>query len=368
MIGTVRNASTPPTAITGPRAGAGRPGRRPCRRAHAPTAIPASTVPMIDVYVSRLMPTYGARMPPGEDLEHQHRRRADEHDRAGEQRDGASPVDRRRAASGSFTATVSNRSPSTAISRPHHSSDGHVGRDLGVVVAYDARVRRRPCARRPSRSEARPPRAQRCSASTTAAPRWSSTRSSAGVLAATSAPRCRRTRSRRSGGVVDHTDDAVLGDDPADEGEQAGGAGRVAQHRHHAGERLERGVVERATAERHAAADAERTAVGIVERQAELAGLDAHGRREAAVEVDDVARGHVDAREVGDALGADAHRRARDGAARGATPRACGSTPPPPAGTPVGPAGTPARSAASVEQSTKAAAWSTFHCEQCNLV
>ncbi len=30
--------------------------------------------------------------------------------------------------------------------------------------------------------------------------------------------------------------------------------------------------------------------------------------------------------------------------------------------------GTPARSAASVEQSTNAAAWSTFHCEQCHFV
>ncbi len=30
--------------------------------------------------------------------------------------------------------------------------------------------------------------------------------------------------------------------------------------------------------------------------------------------------------------------------------------------------GTPARSAASVEHSTNAAAWSTFHCEQCHLV
>ena len=53
---------------------------------------------------------------------------------------------------------------------------------------------------------------------------------------------------------------------------------RVAQHRHHAGEGLERGVVERAAAEGHAAADAQRSTVGIVDREAELAGLDAHRR------------------------------------------------------------------------------------------
>ena len=51
---------------------------------------------------------------------------------------------------------------------------------------------------------------------------------------------------------------------------------RVAQHRHHAGERLEGRVVERTTTERHAAADAEGPAVGIVDREAELLRLDAH--------------------------------------------------------------------------------------------
>ncbi len=49
MIGTVENARTPPRAITGPRSrwGSIRSASRP--PPHAPTAIPASTVPMIDV-------------------------------------------------------------------------------------------------------------------------------------------------------------------------------------------------------------------------------------------------------------------------------------------------------------------------------
>ena len=57
------------------------------------------------------------------------------------------------------------------------------------------------------------------------------------------------------------------------------------------------------------ATDAQRPAVGIVDREAELLGLDAHRDGEAAVEVDHVARRDVDPGEVGDALGADAHRR-----------------------------------------------------------
>ena len=59
--------------------------------------------------------------PPGEDLEHQHRGRADEHDRAGEQR----PEPRRSTVGGRARVVHGsgrNRSPSTMTSRPHHSS------------------------------------------------------------------------------------------------------------------------------------------------------------------------------------------------------------------------------------------------------
>ena len=59
--------------------------------------------------------------------------------------------------------------------------------------------------------------------------------------------------------------------------------------------------------------------------------------------------------------------------ARGEAPRAARSAPcrsirPPPAGRPDGRAATPARSAAPLEHNTNAAAWSTFHCEQCHFV
>jgi hypothetical protein len=63
-MGTVKSARTPPSAIVGPsnRRGSMRSAILP--PLHAPTAIPASTVPITDVYVSRLIPTYGASKRP----------------------------------------------------------------------------------------------------------------------------------------------------------------------------------------------------------------------------------------------------------------------------------------------------------------
>ena len=49
MIGTVTKASTPPRAITGPSSRCGSTRSASLPPPHAPTAIPASTVPMIDV-------------------------------------------------------------------------------------------------------------------------------------------------------------------------------------------------------------------------------------------------------------------------------------------------------------------------------
>ena len=162
---------------------------------------------------------------------------------------------------------------------------------------------------------------------------------------------------------------AVLRDDSADEGEQPGGARVRRAAGHHSGQRLEGGVVERSAAERHAAADAERPAVGIVEREPELPGLDPHRRREAAVEVDHVGWRRRRSR----CSSATRSAPMRTAGARWSSPRAArrrsmwfDSTAA--SGYTRRSVGTPARSAVPLEHSTNAAAWSTFHCEQCHFV
>ena len=305
MIGTVKNARTPPTAMTGPMSRCGS--MWSATRAAAPRAHRDPRQHRADDRGVRLEadPDVRREDPTRQDLQHQHRGRTDEHDRAREQR--SQPRGSHVSRYGLVHRAGWNRSPSMVTSRPHHSSTVISAASVGVVVAGDdARaVGRGGDDRRVARlaTLVRDRVAvDGCSAAVVAR---DLERGRPGFDVGTgvgerepAVGRCRRPHR-----------DAVLGDEAADEREQTGAARRVAQHRHHAGEGLEGRVVERAPAEGHAPTDAQGPPVGIVDRKAELLGLDAHRDGEAAVEIDHVARRDVDPGEVGDALGADAHSR-----------------------------------------------------------
>ena len=84
MIGTAAIDAAPPrTSAPGSRRrGSARSASHP--PIHVPVAMPARTTPMIPVNVSSDTPDVGREQAPGEDLQHEHRARRDEHDGPGE--------------------------------------------------------------------------------------------------------------------------------------------------------------------------------------------------------------------------------------------------------------------------------------------
>src|SRR5207253_8579065 len=102
----------------------------------------------------------------------------------------------------------------------------------------------------------------------------------------------------------------VLGDVPAEGGDQAFRAGVGAEDGDHGGDGVGAVVVAGAAREAQAAGDGE-GAVGLVETEAQLGGADLHGRGEARVEVDVGNVVHADARQLEHGAGDGADRRRR---------------------------------------------------------